>query len=209
MQKIRAYKHLRSEFARDALKHGVFKLSRISEFRRLESGPLADPHDGVALTHIDKLALHADDGPRDLKLRDDIRPWFNLDPQQNIVFENISLKDTTPDLWTLCLSSEQYGPAADAYDATILIEDVLAFTLAIRATHPDTLGDPTVGRVEYKETSGWISESGVLRADPFTKGPRFEPEQEIRIVWEPWIDDQQTIFMTKAKSATRHLRRIR
>lgn len=207
---------MKSLYAGDAMEIGQFQISRISDFRHPNSGPLADELDAATVTRAGKDFISdaevSANSPRVQALQGMIdvgaqAAHSHANPDGGGLIQDVEFLRFSPDYWALCLSARFGSAAANYYDASIEISDLHAFAGALRQAHQDVLGPWQIGRMRYMPRR-FTLDDGLQLPDHFIKEPRFAPEEEIRIVWQPVTNDMGPI-RTSALNATRYLKRVR
>ncbi len=212
---MKAYKHMRAEHAAPAMKEGALKIARVSEFRRIESGPLADPIDGAVEHVVDRIILDNDADPTQRRVRAAMAPSLTItysgppvtaQPGLGPQISNVRFVRTVPDDWALCLSTVKTGKASSVYDALIEAPNLKQLAQAIADAHPSMLGRWRIGVVQYARRIFDVRE-GPQAADAFVKGQQFQEEREVRILWQARSPEGST-YITRGLGIAAQLNRI-
>ena len=205
------FKYTHKRYVRDILRHGKFRITTVSECRRLEEKKLIGDHrEGLQPTeqHIDY--WHSQGGvalPRNFDQAIQLRG-------RNNVIQNCSVEGefSSGERYLLCLSSERSKDLMTrlGYNACIQIENIHRFVSAVNREIELRGKFVGAGRVLYYDeeevkASPWhLQELHPLQI----KRPPYRFQNEVRIVWRPLAPPISPFFVHSTELA-RCCRRVR
>ena len=190
-----AYKHI-SDGPEDRLPTGLtpaesfeagisIQLGLFSTYRAME-GDRADPLEGVAEYHVPAAtAAHLQDGEfAHARAIMGIRGTMH----ESCLFQDNTVRRILRDNYIFCCSSEPDLSRIDLGERIYEIHQLDNFAHRLTVAAFGTLSFIRIGPVTYEKRSANPFLDRLLVEDAFRKSDRFQPEHEIRVVWDTLTD---------------------
>lgn len=192
---MKVFKYCGSDVV-DKVAGGSLRFGSLWHFRKLEEETgdqqIGDRMEGVAETHLDHLQTTGRPTPEQDRA---LRAVGVIDEGENNSVSNITYVSHCEHLLILCLSvSGDLAIESSGYDACVEIESVEALIQCICETGLVNGETPVFnlferveyGPVTYLSRNADAMTQARLEASPFAKRPEYAPQQEFRIVLQPW-----------------------
>jgi hypothetical protein len=185
---ITAWRYIEQEYAHSATTLGCLRIGTLNSYAALE-GELADPLDGRVERRLGApIRIGARGTDTDARLLA-ASMGFNVTGEHIIISGEGRARVAGPPLYCMCLSDTPNNKYLidQGRVAVLEISDLPKFAAAIAKASPRFNGRFWISAVSY-EPRRVIAKLPPEPPDPFKKEPKFAPEREVRIIWQPSHD---------------------
>lgn len=184
------------------LEAGSLKLGTWRDYGDLENGR-GDPFDSSVAVHSGRLHSSNPSHFEALKRTGLLHPDATYGPRSNIFAAYNTVVFRPPQYLILCMSECgcSHDPSPETPKSVFEVSGVHTLARRLLELHPDRLSHYELRRVQYLRREFNALESEYPPPDPFIKGTKFSMEREIRLVFTPTNQDEQTALFSKADAA--------